>query len=188
LSVVVVVLGSVAAATASAIIVAALIRQRPTPELTALLIPGILTVLSGQIWMIGLMIARQAPRPRGWRARSRQGLGQQVASFRSPIKFFFGDLPPSIAGPILSLAVLGWLSAMTAFPSIAQGGPAGSGDGCAYRLSNHGTFRCVSRHVFEQAGAGEQRFAAGILLAFFCLHAGAALGNLRERRRTPNRV
>lgn len=188
LSVVIVVLGSVAAATASAIIVAALIRQRPTPGLTALLIPAIPTILLGQVWMIGLMTARQSPRPHGWRVRTRQGWGRQISSFRSPIKFFFGDLPPAIAGPILSLAVLGWLSAMTAFPSIARGGPAGSGDGCAYRLSNHGTFSCVSRHVFEQAGAGVQRFAAGILLSFFCLHTGAALGNLRERRRTPNRV
>jgi hypothetical protein len=34
-------------------------------------------------------------------------LGQQVASFRSPIKFLFGDLSPSIAGPIVTLAILG---------------------------------------------------------------------------------
>ena len=109
-------------------------------------------------------------------------MGWPTASFRSPIKFFFGDLPRSLAGSLLTLAGLGWLSVMTAFPSIARGGPAGSADGCAYRLSSHGTFSCVSRQTFDQTGAGEQRFAAGILLAFFCLHTGAALGHIRSRR------
>jgi hypothetical protein len=38
--------------------------------------------------------------------------------------------------------------------------------------------------LYRHAGAAEQRFAAGILLAFFCVHLAAALG---ERSRTRKR-
>ena len=61
---------------------------------------------------------------------------------------------------------------MTAIPWIVNGSPAdpsaatGAAAGCAYRLAEHGTSSCVARSAYEQAGAGVQRFAAGILLAF----------------------
>jgi hypothetical protein len=74
---------------------------------------------------------------------------------------------------------------MTAFPALAHGGPAGARGGCAYRLNNHGSYTCVSRQTYEHAGAGEQRFASGIMLGFFAIHSGAALGGLHRRRQTP---
>jgi hypothetical protein len=179
------VLASLSAAIAAAVVIAALVRGRPLQGISPLLAAAAPLVLAGQFWMIGLMRARQAPRPRDWRwhmpARSRDPDGQ-FASWPSPRRFFFPDLSPPIARALLTLAILGWLAAMTAFPLIVDGGPAGSSPGCPFRLENHGSYTCVSKRSFEQAGAGEQRFAAGILLAFYSIHAGAALGRLKVRR------
>ena len=91
-----------------------------------------------------------------------------------------------IAVTLFVLAFLGRLAAMTALPWIAGGSPADAVNGSAYRLANHGTYSCVSRSAYEQAGAGVQRFATGILLAFYSLHAGAALCGLQQRRAIEN--
>jgi len=165
------------AAGAFAVGLAALVRDKPTPGLTILLLPAIPTVFVGQLWMIAALYAR-LPRSTGsWRerVRARRAVGWNW-------RIVFGGLPATLLLPLLGLAFVGWLSAMTAFPSIANGGPAGAGDGCRYRLDSHARYTCVSRATYEDAGAGEQRFASGIFLAFFAVHTCGALGELHRRR------
>lgn len=158
---------------------AALIRGKPLNGIAVLLVPAIPTLVVGQLWAIGVLQTRMGRRTggRGDRMRASQAMSW------NPRSFFFGDLPSRFARPLLALAFLGWLSAVTAFPAFTNGGPAGSGGGCAYRLNSHGSFTCVSLRTYEHAGAGEQRFASGVLLGFFAIHTGAALGGLRTRRR-----
>ena len=150
----------------------ALARNKPLHGAAILLLPAIPVIAAGQLWTIGFMQARRPPRSGGWRHTVGDGRGMSL----SPSRFFFGDLSRRIALPLMAVAFLGWLSAMTAFGSTAQGGPAGAGNGCAYRLDSHGAYTCVTKAEYEHAGAGEQRFASGVLLAFFSLHFGAALG------------
>lgn len=162
--------------------VTALIRDKPLHGVAVLLVPAIPTLAVGQLWAIALINARTRRRTGGWRDRMRASQAMSL----NPRGFFFGDLPSRFARPLLTLAFLGWLSAMTAFPALANGGPAGAGGGgCPYRLDNHGSYTCVSRQTYEHAGAGEQRFASGIMLGFFAIHSGAALGGLPRRRQTP---
>lgn len=170
-------LASLGATVALAIGLTALIRGEPTRGIGVLLVFAVPVVFVGQIWLIVLGRARM-PSGRGWRGRSR------MFGVRDARALFFGSLSWATAGPLLVLAFLGWLSAMTAFPSIANGGPTSPSSSCRYRLDSHGATSCVSREIYEHAGAGEQRFAAGILLAFFALHAGGALGGLAERKAT----
>jgi hypothetical protein len=161
--------------------VTALIRDKPLHGVAVLLLPAIPTLAAGQLWTIALINARTPRRTGGWRDRMRAS--QTISG--NPRAFFFGDLPSTFARSLLALAFLGWLSAMAAFPALANGGPAGAGGGCAYRLNNHGSYTCVSRQTYEHAGAGEQRFASGIMLGFFAIQSGAAFGGLHRRRQTP---
>ena len=151
-----------------------LLRGKPIHGVGISLVVAIPVLAVGQVWMIAQINSRVS-RPRGsWRAQLR---AQRAMSARA---FFFNTLPMRIAGPLLALAFLGWLSAMFAFSALSQGGPDSPAPGCPYRLSNHGSFTCVSKARYDNAGAGEQRFASGILLAFFALHTGGALGGLRR--------
>jgi len=173
------ILASVAAAVCTTIIVADLVRQQPIDGVSGLLVIGGPLLVAGQLWMIGLGNARRPPSAGG---RSRWHPVWARPSFRTTRALFFGDLDARVAAVVLALAILGWLSAVTAFPFITGGGPADPGGGCLYRLAEHGTYSCVSRTTYEHAGAGVQRFASGILLAFYSVHAGAALGRLSRRR------
>jgi hypothetical protein len=56
-----------------------------------------------------------------------------------------------------------------------QGGPAGPGGGCRYRVASHGVYTCGSKAAYDLAGAAEQRIAAGGFLCFFAVHLYAAL-------------
>ncbi len=177
IGVVIAVLALIAVGICVVIIVLDLIRQRAVPGVPVLLIAGIPLIAVGQLWAIGLMQARRPPSA-GLRKRS---LFTRSATRGNPMTLLFGPLAPRIAWTLMALAFLGWLAAGTAVPWIAGGSPADAANGCAYRLANHGTYSCVSRSAYEQAGAGVQRFATGILLAFYSLHAGAALGGLQQR-------
>jgi hypothetical protein len=160
--------------------IAVLIRERPLTGLAILLVPAIPTIAVGQLWATALINSRMPPRSAGWRNRMR---ANRAMSWK-PRAFFFGDLPSRFGRPLLALAFLGWLSAVTAFPTLTNGGPDSAGDGCPYRLSNHGSYTCVSRQTYQRAGAAEQRLASGVLLGFFALQTGAALGGLYGRRRS----
>ena len=165
------------AAGAVLVIVAVLIREKPLNGVMILLIPAIPTLAVGQLWTIALLNARRPRDTGGWRDRMRASRATKA----NPQAFFFGDLPSSLGRTLLALAFLGWLSAATAFPALLHGGPAGAADGCPYRLSSHGRYTCVSRQTYQHAGAGEQRLASGVLLGFFAVHTGAALGGLHRR-------
>jgi Protein of unknown function (DUF2510) len=175
------VLAGVGVLATATIVVAVLVRERPVSFVSAGLLVGIPTLIAGQLWMIGLGMSRQPPRPRGFQARIR---GSWSLRQVSPVKLFFGDLDSRLVTLCFGLFVAGWLAAVTAFPSLTNGGPASAGNGCRYRLSNHGSYTCVSKRTYQAAGAAEQRLAAGVLLAFYAIHAGAALGSLPAPRRS----
>ena len=99
----------------------------------------------------------------------------------NPRRFIFGALPPGLGWTLLLVVFLGWLSAMTAFPTFTAGLPAEAGGGCHYRLETHGDYKCVSQARYDDARAGQQRFATGILLGFFALQSGVALDARRRR-------
>lgn len=161
----------VAAAFAAAVAVAALIREQPVPHAALLLIPGVPLVAVGQLWMIAIIRSRMSPRAgRSWSRRP------PFPSSWNPRKVVFGSLGTRTSAVLFLAALGGWLLAMTAFPTLVNGGPDGHSATCAYVLANHGSRTCVSRGAYQRAGAAEQRVAAGILLAFYCLHCGAALG------------
>ncbi len=162
------------------LIIALLVRGKPLADAPGLLIVAVPTLVVGQLWTIAVINSRMPRRTGALRDRLRAN----KAMSRKPRAFFFADLPARFGRPLLALAFLGWLAAMTAFPSLMKGGPADAGDGCQYRLSDHGTYTCVSQRTYEHAGAGQQRFATGILLGFFALHTGAALGGLYGRRQS----
>jgi len=162
------------AAVSATVALLALARQRPTPGLGFLLVLAIPVLAAGQLWTIAVMRSRMPPRPRGARYAT-----MSRATQWNPKRFFFGALDSRVSAVLLVGALTGWLLAMTAFPSLLAGGPDGSRPNCAHALNNHSSITCVTQRQYEQAGAGEQRFAAGILMAFFCLHVGAAASRLR---------
>ena len=166
-----------AACTVGAVFVnlTALLRAKPIHGVGVLLVPAIPVLIVGQLWAIAVIGGGRTRRPLTWQGRS-------LNNARS---FFFKSLPRKIATPLLCLAFLGWLSAMTAAVTTAPWGPASPGDGCAYRLGNHGSYKCVSHAEYDRTAAGVQRFASGILLGFFTLHTGAALGEVHRRRTYP---
>jgi len=166
-----------AAAVSFAVSVKALLADRPTTGLTLLLFPAVPILAAGQIWMIAWMNLRHGGPGGSWRQRS--GVRTGAAQWPNPRTIILGRIGPKIGNGLLALAFTGWLLGMTAFPAIAGGGPAGSGGGCRYRLDNHGSYTCVSERAYHHAGAGEQRFAASIMLAFFAVQTGAALGGRR---------
>lgn len=156
----------------------ALIRDKPLPGVAILVLPAVPILLAGQLWTIALVNARTPRHGGSWREQMRA----TRALRRDSRKFFFGELDAKLARLLLALAFLGWLSAMSAaFSGLSAGGPTGPGDGCRYRLDDHGRYPCVSRQAYEHAGAVQQRFASGVLLGFFAMHTGAALGGLRTR-------
>jgi hypothetical protein len=160
-------------------------RQRPLPHLSVLLIGGIPVLIVGQLWAIAYERGKTPP-----------GTALQIALLldritrfwtRRPIskirRSFFDDLPAGVRRLLFSIALLGAVSTFTTFPSIKHGGPGGPGwAGCPYLLDSHGVRSCVSRSAYGQAGAGQQRFFAGVLLAMYALQAAAVLASVRRGR------
>jgi hypothetical protein len=159
---------------AAAVAVAALARQQPAQGLGITSVFAVPVLFTGQVWMIGWMMLRQPPASGKRRFAS---FGHSAWTPRpKPMTFFFGPINPRVGRVRLASAFLGWLLAMSAIGNIGHGGPAGSGHGCPYLLDDHGSNTCVSKEAYEHAGAGVQRFTAGILLGFFSIQTGAALG------------
>ncbi len=155
---------------------AALVRQRPLDHAGLLLVMGIPVLVLGQLAAIASVVGRQ-PRPASLReafSRSRQ------LSSRGQ---YFGALPSLVTRLLSAVAMAGWLIAMTGIQQSWHGSPDRATPGCPYRLIDHGRHSCVTEMRYEAAGAGIQRFAAGILSGFFCLQCGVALNVLAERRR-----
>lgn len=170
---VVVVVASVGATVSATFAVLALVRHRPAIGVDWLVIPAVATLLLGQLWMIRCVRAR-TPDRRAGEPRTVDGTAW------NPRDYFFGELKESRAYALLALAGAGWLLAMTAFGG--QGSPTAPRDDCRFPLNNRGEVTCVTEPVYAEAGAAQQRCAAGILLAFYSLHLGAAAGALQAMR------
>jgi hypothetical protein len=87
----------------------------------------------------------------------------------------------------LAVGLLGWVAAMTSFPSLWLGNPTSSAPGCPYRLVSHGDFTCVSRATYIHVGAAEERFVAGIVGCFFAFHLTMSAAELARRRAAASR-
>ena len=155
-----------------------LVYWRQLSGATILLIPAITAIAAGQIW--GLMVLG-ARRPRNAR-KTRSSFSVMARPGETTREFFFSGLPRVPSYALLTVAALGWLAAMTAWPELTIGGPASGTAACPYRLDNHGVYNCVSRRTFNHAGAASQRFASGILAGFFAIQLGISAAELARRR------
>jgi hypothetical protein len=163
---------------AATIVLLTLVRARPLPGLVLLLVPAIPALLVGQLWTIGVLNAHIPRDPYGWR----QLAANTFRSWKRMRQVVLGTLPAWAAYAVMTLGVLGWLAAMTAFPALWLGGTNGGTPGCPYQLSNHGSLSCVSLTTYQHVGAAEQRLAAGVLLFFFAIHFAVARSELVRRR------
>jgi hypothetical protein len=156
-----------------------LTTQRPVSGLGLLLVPAILLLVVGQVWAVLLQTARTPKSQGSWRTRmQRSGSGSGTL-----LGQMFGGLPKRARTGITVAFIAGILLAATAFPSISNGSPAPSTPTCPWPLTNHGVITCVSYTTYLQAGAGLQRFTAGILMAFFVTHFGVVLSEVLRRQR-----
>jgi hypothetical protein len=172
-------LAALGLACSALVAVYALVAQRAVPSAVALLlIPGVPTLAFGQFWAIVLMQARAPRQTGGLVARLRQQYKWQS----NPRQFVFGGLSSAQAYFVGGVFVAAWLLAMTAaVGSFSKGSPVRGGPGCPWALDNHGIIRCVSHATYQHTAAAVQRFASGILSAFFAMHFGVASGELRRR-------
>jgi hypothetical protein len=161
-----------AVATAAVVIGLNLLRGRAVPGVGPLAIVAFPLVFIGQGWMLALAFSRMPPGSRSGRLKPRE--------LR---RLLFGELHRVVVLALLLLAFCGWLAAITASSSMQRGDPVAPSADCPYRLASHGAYTCVSKSEYDRSGAAGQRFMAGILLGFFSLHLGAALGGRLDGNR-----
>jgi hypothetical protein len=160
-----------------------LVRQRPIDGLALLLVIGIPLLVGGQFWVI--LVARA--RGEGATGTFRERITTSMNNRGGQLSTIFGGLPRRAIYGVFILFGLGWLSAMTAFYSASNGGPAPPGTShCQWPVSNHGVTTCVTHAAYLQAGAALQRFAAGILMGFFVVHLAVAVSETRRRSGGPD--
>jgi len=157
------------------LIAASVIGGWPTGGTGVLLIPGIVLLAAGQVWAILVAMARRPPEA-GRRFSAGASGGRPVSQ---DLRVLFGPVDRRITRTLTALCVTGFLSFITAIFFTWDGGPAGSGGGCAYRLVSHGVYTCVSKTAYHLAEAAEQRIAAGSFLFFYATHLYAALASGR---------
>ncbi len=164
---VVALLAAVGALSCVAVIVAALIRQQPTPGLGYLIVPGAVVLVVGQVaTLVWMFRARR-------RDRQRARPGGPVGS-PSVTSWLTNGLGGGALVVLLLLCVGGALAAATGVP--LEGQPAPATPECAYPLTDRGRFTaCVSEAEYVREQARAQRFVAGVLLCFFSAHAAVAL-------------
>jgi hypothetical protein len=164
---------AVAIGVALALITATLVLGRPLGGVSLLLGPAVLLLIVGQVCAIVAILARRPPRTgrRFLRDPNRGG------SISADLSSYFGPLDRRLTRAVAALCVIGFLSFLTGIFFTFHGSPAGSGGGCAYRLSAHGIDTCVSKTAYELAGAALQRMVAGIFLFFYAMHFYAALAS-----------
>jgi len=170
-------LAGFAALVAVVVILTDLLTNQPVTGLDLILVPAIPLLAVGQVWTIIVVNAR-GPLIRGtWRTR----MATSSAFRGDQLVRFFGGLPQRARVGLFVTFGLAWLSAMTAFPAITNGGPAPPTPKCPWPLSNHGDVTCVSQAAYLHAGASLQRFTAGILAGFFLMHFGVAMSEVLRR-------
>lgn len=167
---------SVAVIITGLIVVHALVWNRPLSGVTPLLIVGIPLLVFGQVWMLIALNARR-PKP-----SERRGPFNRLGLSGEGSTFFFEGLSKRERYMAFGTFIAGWLAGATAFPSISNGGPGTPTTGCPWPLVNHGVRTCVSQSAYLAAGVGLQRFAVGVLLGFFSIHAASSLSEIRLRR------
>jgi hypothetical protein len=153
--------------TTATVVVSALFRQQPFGGIGWLLAPAVPLVFVGQIWTIVVLTSWNGTGPSRGARRGRLTLAM--------LKPVLTVMPKVVAYGLFALFFLGWLSAVTAFPTLSHGGPSTPTTGCPQPLLDHGAVTCVSHSVYLRTGAAEQRFGAGIFMAFFALHLLVAL-------------
>jgi hypothetical protein len=165
---------------AFSIAVSALLLHRPLPGAGLLLVVGIPILVVGQLYAISATAAANPPPTGKGPLPFRVSLPRSQRSSRT---LFFGSPPPAVGHAFGAVAVAGCLLSITVWVGIDHGSQASATAGCPYRLSNHGSYACVTEARCESAGAGVQRFAAGIFSTFFALQCGSALNTVAIRRR-----
>jgi hypothetical protein len=161
------ILAATGAAVCIVVVIVTLITQRPIPGVGFILIPAIPLLMAGQLLAIAWFYR--------WRRRDRWSMLRWLAEGLGGVGL----------AAILAACTAGWITAATSFGPLRNGGPAPATTSCSYVLRQHDVDICASRQEFERAGAAEQRVVAGILLAFFAMHTGAALA---RRRRDPDQI
>jgi hypothetical protein len=167
---------SVAVFVTASIVIHALVWNRPLSWATPLLIVAVPLLALGQVWMVLALTARRPRRVRNGLIRRFDQLGLSGEK-----AIAFGGLTKREKTLSYGAFFAGWLAAITAFPSISNGSPATPNSGCPWPLVNHGIQTCVSHSAYLASGVGLQRFAVGILLAFFSAHAASNLSEIRLR-------
>jgi len=156
------------------VIVVILVGGAPVPGLSALLILGILLLIAGQFRVMFIVLDRRRQITGSWRGKT--------LTQRGAWTLFFAGLPAPVATSFLGLFFLGWVAGVTAATGIGQGNPEAAKPGCPWPLDDHGVISCVSHATYQHAGAAVERFAAGILMAFFAMHCGVLLSEVLRRR------
>lgn len=163
---------------AAAILVANFTRGRAIDGITLLLALAIPTLVAGQVWAIAILLARlnraEGGPPR-WHWPGR-GIG-----WPDPRRLFEG-LPWRLAALFAALFIVSWEIGSKAFPAITSGTPAPPSRHCRYRLTEGGTYTCVSRAKFVAADSGEQRLVAAAFAGFYTFQLAISAAELRRRR------
>lgn len=100
----------------------------------------------------------------------------------------FGDLRAALAYLLTACLAGGSLLGATTAPAPAAGAPGEARPGCPFPLDNRTGTTCVTREVYERAGADVQRAAALGLAWVLVVQAGVALGTFDRFRTTPRRA
>jgi hypothetical protein len=163
---------------ASAVVVAiAVLGKQAIPSAAVLLLPAIPAVFVGQLWVIAVLTSRMPKPAGGWRVR----MSAQMQARRNWRTMWLGGLPKAGQYLVMGSFAVGWVAAMTAFPSLSKGNPTDGSPGCPWALENHGSVTCVSHSEYQRAQMGGQRLAAGVMMGFFAIHFGVATSEVRRR-------
>jgi hypothetical protein len=162
----------VAAAAALVVVVLSAISERPIPGLGSAVVPAVAVLAVGQLWVITALNRRQP------------ALGRRIRplGFGEARELFFSPLPRHIVLGVLAVFALGWLSAATAVPFLANGVPSTGTPACPYTADDHGAMICISKVTYLRAAAADERAAAGVMLGFFIADFGVALSEVRRSR------
>jgi hypothetical protein len=155
---VVAVIAGAGLATAAVLNVSAVALGRPF-GVAWLLAPAVPVIFIGQIWTILILY--------GWNRPGSRRRGRLTLSMLKPV---LTVMPGAVAYGLIGVAILGWVSAITAFPALSSGNPSTATSGCPSPLVDHGAVTCVTHSAYLHAGAAAQRFGAGIVGFFFALH------------------
>jgi hypothetical protein len=157
-----------------AVVLHAVLVDRPIDGLQPLLLVGLPLLVVGQLWLIIVGNSR------GFlRFGSQMGERPERTSGE---QLLLGGLPRQGRVVFLGVTSLVGLAVATAVPGIIKRNPGVPRPACPWPLVNHGTVTCVSHAAYLHAGSSIQRFVVGILMEFFLYHLFAMVSEIRRRR------